>query len=74
VAHRREHETGERRWSSRLLTWDTLMRLIGAGGVVWLLLDSGVEKPGYMIACVGLATLGVPSALSLDRKRRRDNE
>jgi hypothetical protein len=42
---------------------------MGAGGFVFLLLDSGTEKPTYMIACLGL--MGLPNVISVDRKKDR---
>lgn len=54
--------------SKRLFTWANGLRALGAGGFVLLLLESGVERPTYMIAC--LALMGLPNAIQFDVKRK----
>lgn len=70
MTHRRfELPVSRRPWWARVFTWANGLRLMGAGGFVFLLLDSGTEKPTYMIACLGL--MGLPNVISVDRKKDR---
>ena len=53
-------------------TRDLCLRLLGAGGFIYLLLSSGVERPTYMLACVGLMV--GPTVMRADEKRRDEDE
>jgi hypothetical protein len=71
VTHRRvDEEAAPPSWRQRTVTWANFVRIMGAGGFLYLLLSAeAVERPAYMIACVGLMVS--PSAAALDRWRNK---
>lgn len=66
--------THRRRPAPRLFTWSNGLRVLGAGGFVFLLASDGPERTTYMLACLALATFGLPSAIKLDLRRDKEKD